>query len=700
MCRQLLIVLFLVTPAACDSVGPKDNEQPAIPVVIELLIPEMYVNGQPDLRAEAGSIIRDIQAKVSDGSGNAVPGARILWEVTDGHVPTPEVGTVEGIGRSIGWTQWTLGSRVGTQEITARLVGDAESKFTGAALPLRILASPAAASITVPDTIRFTAQRQSRTLNPMVRGGDGAELSVYRLRLELVGPALVAARVDSVNAARDAGPTVVSNQPGTEGVTRLRVWSVVNPEVADTAVLLVEYVPAMVGETGDGWTDRTFVPAEVKGLRINVQDSSGYAIPGSGGVTVTSSDPSVLAVSGDTLVALTVGTATITATWQGTDWLSRTYEVFPVLDLGAPSSAIVAPQNSLCPGLMGLRAADGVAVAWRGDCFGGGSSIGAWIASRWGEFAWSSAWDFATYGAFNDAVVGPDNTTYVAAGSASSTTVVATAADGAERWRTSFSAVATSGPIRLALSPSGTLFISYPQAVVAVRNGVVQWNVATTGAVGVVAVGDSLYTLHTDRVELRRADGVVAWTRALPAAAVRSAVRADGSLYVVLASGSLAALSADGIIEWTSPVPSTTSVPSNAMIVIDAQGDALAVSNGTDALWTSTVTSFAPDGTVRWRRDVRTHYHTPIVATNGHLYLTGSFGNVFALDAATGVSVGRTRAPESSSSFPGRSTLLLPGILATLDGYNLERYTVPFGPVSGWSQQSGTAGRTNARFVP
>lgn len=83
--------------------------------------------GQPGRRGE--TLDDPLVVIVVDRFGNPVPGVRVEWEVTvgEGHLSEEETDT-NADGAT--WVQWTLGGRIGVQQVTASVEGVTGSPVT------------------------------------------------------------------------------------------------------------------------------------------------------------------------------------------------------------------------------------------------------------------------------------------------------------------------------------------------------------------------------------------------------------------------------------------------------------------------------------------------------------------------------------------------------------------------------------------
>jgi uncharacterized repeat protein (TIGR01451 family) len=243
------------------------------------------------------------------------------------------------------------------------------------------------------------------------------------------------------------------------------------------------------------------------------------------------------------------------------------------------------------------------------------------------------AWTFTTGGAINDSspAVAADGTIYIGSGDHK---LYAVKPDGTLRWAYTTGAAISSSP---AIGPDGTVYVgSLDHSVYAVRpDGTLRWSHATGGEVyasptvgsdGTVYVGSmegSLYALYPD--------GGLKCSRSAGPISAPVSIGPDGTLYVPLGTGYLTALHPDCSVAWQSatPVHGIWTAPA-----LSPDGATL-YHGADDGFMYARRTS---DGSVKWKSPFTYGgvQSTPAVGRDGTVYVGTQYGNLWALDPATG----------------------------------------------------------------
>ncbi|HET7422783.1 MAG TPA: Ig-like domain-containing protein, partial [Gemmatimonadales bacterium] len=147
---------------------------------------------------QSGQVGTQLAAKlvvvVEDDDGNAVPGATVTWQVTDGGGSvTPASGTTSAAGQAS--TEWTLGSSTGTQHLRASAGAAGHVDFhasatTGAPSVLAIATQPSAsATLAVPLATQPVIQLRDASGNDVQQGGVSVTVAVASGAGRLTGTA-------------------------------------------------------------------------------------------------------------------------------------------------------------------------------------------------------------------------------------------------------------------------------------------------------------------------------------------------------------------------------------------------------------------------------------------------------------------------------------------------------------------------------
>jgi|GEM_PF-694263 len=217
-----------------------------------------------------------LAVKVVDRYGNGVPGVEVAWAAPPGHgsfSPATSRTNAAGVARSA----WTLGAS-GVGLATATVAGLAPAQLSAL-----VRAGGSARVVITPDSLSFTALRQSQQLRAAVYDAFGNVVTQARVRWTSLDTAVV--QVHTFDGWATAWG------PGTGRV----VASVEGSEVRDTVTVRVRQVPVSLQITRRGTYAGPYhtVPGDSIRLRLGeVRDANGYLMADPD-VEWTSSNPAL-----------------------------------------------------------------------------------------------------------------------------------------------------------------------------------------------------------------------------------------------------------------------------------------------------------------------------------------------------------------------------------------------------------------------
>ena len=269
-------------------------------------------NGQD---GQAGTrLANDLVVQVIDAEGNPVAGVTVTWRVASGGGSvTPRTGNTASDGRAS--TAWTLGSRVGEQEVEASAPGTGSVRFeataaAGAASALGIATQPSGnAQVGIPFARQPVIQVRDATGNPVAAPGVTVTAAVGNGSGSLIG---------TTTQTTDANGRATFTNLGITGATgrhRL-IFAAAGFTSATSGPIDVRAAPTTTRIVSD--TPDPSQPGQGVEVVFEVTTAGG---PPTGSVRVTASGgpescSAAVSVGRCTIVLNADGTRTLTATFQ------------------------------------------------------------------------------------------------------------------------------------------------------------------------------------------------------------------------------------------------------------------------------------------------------------------------------------------------------------------------------------------------
>ncbi len=295
-----------------------------------------------DITAAVGSDVT-ATARVVDSGGDPIEGIDVTLEVVAGG-GTVSPGTASSDGDGLISGTWTLGTTPGTQRLRVT-AGAFQLVFSVTSEPGPL------ANITVsPDSVRFTALQQTRTIS-----ASGAD--AYGNRVELGTPGWNTSNIDVVDV--DAAGTLTATGQGTTDVI------VSSGSVNTTVKVVVEQVVTDVSVSPAGATLSSL--GDTVHLAATAADANGYDVAGAS-PTWSTGNASVATVDGQGVVtAVAAGSVNIMAMASGVAD-TVVISVSPVV-----ATVVVTPDSVELTALGATRTLSGSALDANGNAVAGAS---------------------------------------------------------------------------------------------------------------------------------------------------------------------------------------------------------------------------------------------------------------------------------------------------------------------------------------
>lgn len=274
-------VLLLAFAASCDQLTDTTVRVGGLEIV----------EGN-DITAAVGTEVT-ASARVVDAGGSPIEGIDVTLDVVSGGGSVTPGTTTSGSDGTISGT-WTLGTTPGTQRLRVG-AGAFQLTFSVTAEP-----GPLATLDATPDSVRFTALQQTRTLS--ASGADAYGNAVEPTGLSWATNSTGIAQVDGTGVVTAVGPGMATVSVSSGSISA-DVKVVVEQVVSDVAVSPDGASLAALGDTAH--------------LTATAADANGFEVAGAS-ATWSTTDASVATVDGQGVVtAVAAGTARIGAMMAG-----------------------------------------------------------------------------------------------------------------------------------------------------------------------------------------------------------------------------------------------------------------------------------------------------------------------------------------------------------------------------------------------
>lgn len=632
--------------ASCDHSGPTDPS-----ARVQLLQPLDSALG-----AKAGAVVYP-RVRVLGAGREPVAGARVSWIANAGGISATSVSDAQGIASA----RWYAPTQLGPVSLTAS-AGDAPPLE----LHADVVANDAAKLDVLDDSVRFTAQRQTRIIRVVGWDAYGHPTAVgdnlgFRRDSDWVG-------LGRVMASGDTALVELSVGMGTHrGYVRFMEDSV-----------LVVLQPVITRLSGIAGLDTVYGLAvgERATLKVIGVDSLGYEIsgvdPGSAGLQVTTSAAGIATVSNDgAMTAVAPGTVTIDASAPGVTY-HREITVYPVFDIGTQTAGVELHDGNAYYQMPRDHYLTDAGMLYDLSHYVGAGALPhpefdvlrAHAAD--GTIAWTRSYSMGY------ATVIADPATGIAYLADPLHVIHAITPDGADRWSFDYGAIDTGG-CRLAGWKDGVAAACSTHVFALDGSGSLSWSATVSDTAQQVITSPTLTIVRMKgSVAAIGNDGAPAWTMASSA----TNMIADASSTVYLTGSGVRAIDATGRERWYSATPMDGCILATADRIVVCRN-------------LNVITALDPgDGHVRWSTTSPTSFGSMAAVSGDRVLVTGAY--LFAFDARTGAVLGR-----SLNRVDQYDLAIGYGTLAA-SAFSFARvFRTSFTPGSEWSQSAGNAGHGN-----
>ena len=247
----------------------------------------------------------------------------------------------------------------------------------------------------------------------------------------------------------------------------------------------------------------------------------------------------------------------------------------------------------------------------------------------------SLKWSFDSGELSSSPAIGPDGTIY--SGSSSNDQLVALNPNGTLKWTYKTDGWVWSSP---AIDASGTIYVSSynSDTLYAVNpDGSLKWSdpdVGGGGSSAAIGSGGTIYVGGMDALNAVNPDGSLKWSFKRKNAMFEDAspaIGADGTIYIGCYDDKLYAVNPDGSLKWSYATGSA--FPYESSPAIDASGTVFV--GGSD----SNLYAINADGTLKWSYPTAGIWSSPVIGSDGTVYLSSikleAFGGTPATPEAT-----------------------------------------------------------------